>query len=291
MLCRTPVIVRPTSSGRRSRTTVSTSGSSGIFHSPRRTQRTQRGYGDYAELRRRREPRSDCYNHFRWLSSSFSASSAVNPKCLLQQFSRLARSRCPRPLRPLRRPLRPRNADGRPRPARPRRIASAKADPAFQARVPPTICNEYVGRPSPLYFAERLTKEAGGARIFLKREDLNHTGAHKINNCIGQALLDPAHGQAAHHRRDRGRPARRRHRHRRGPVRPAVPGLHGRGGRPPAEAQRLQDAGAGHRGRPGRERQPDAARRHQRGDARLDGDASSTRTTSSAASSARTRSR
>jgi tryptophan synthase beta chain len=48
---------------------------------------------------------------------------------------------------------------------------------------------QYVGRPSPLYFAERLTKEAAGARIFLKREDLNHTGAHKINNCIGQALL------------------------------------------------------------------------------------------------------
>jgi tryptophan synthase beta chain len=46
-----------------------------------------------------------------------------------------------------------------------------------------------VNRPSPLYFAERLTRQAGGARIFLKREDLNHTGAHKINNCIGQALL------------------------------------------------------------------------------------------------------
>jgi tryptophan synthase beta chain len=48
---------------------------------------------------------------------------------------------------------------------------------------------DYVGRPSPFYFAERLTREADGARIFLKREDLNHTGAHKINNCIGQALL------------------------------------------------------------------------------------------------------
>ncbi|MEX2488226.1 MAG: tryptophan synthase subunit beta [Pseudomonadales bacterium] len=47
----------------------------------------------------------------------------------------------------------------------------------------------YVGRPSPLYFAERLTEYTGGARILLKREDLNHTGAHKINNCIGQALL------------------------------------------------------------------------------------------------------
>ena len=48
---------------------------------------------------------------------------------------------------------------------------------------------DYVGRPSPLYFAERLTREAGGAKIFLKREDLNHTGAHKVNNTIGQALL------------------------------------------------------------------------------------------------------
>ena len=48
---------------------------------------------------------------------------------------------------------------------------------------------EYVGRSSPLYYAERLTREAGGASIYLKREDLNHTGAHKINNCIGQALL------------------------------------------------------------------------------------------------------
>ena len=47
----------------------------------------------------------------------------------------------------------------------------------------------YVGRPSPLYFAERLTKHFGGARILLKREDLNHTGAHKINNTVGQALL------------------------------------------------------------------------------------------------------
>src|SRR6202165_3407599 len=54
---------------------------------------------------------------------------------------------------------------------------------------------QYVGRPSPLYFAERLTQQAGGARIFLKREDLNHTGAHKINNCIGQALLTRRRGK------------------------------------------------------------------------------------------------
>jgi hypothetical protein len=49
--------------------------------------------------------------------------------------------------------------------------------------------NHYVGRPSPLYFAERLTNHCGGAKIYLKREDLNHTGAHKVNNTIGQALL------------------------------------------------------------------------------------------------------
>jgi tryptophan synthase beta chain len=66
--------------------------------------------------------------------------------------------------------------------------AAARADPEF-ARQFAYYLRQYVGRPSPLYFAERLTHEAGGARIFLKREDLNHTGAHKINNCIGQALL------------------------------------------------------------------------------------------------------
>ncbi len=65
---------------------------------------------------------------------------------------------------------------------------SAKNDPAFQTRFH-QILNDYVGRPSRLYFAERLTREAGGAKIYLKREDLNHTGAHKINNAIGQALL------------------------------------------------------------------------------------------------------
>ena len=66
--------------------------------------------------------------------------------------------------------------------------AQAKADPTFQAELAALLKN-YVGRPNPLYFAERLTKHCGGARIFLKREDLNHTGAHKINNALGQALL------------------------------------------------------------------------------------------------------
>lgn len=64
----------------------------------------------------------------------------------------------------------------------------ARSDPEFQRQFQYYL-QQYVGRPSPLYFAERLTAHAGGARIFLKREDLNHTGAHKINNCIGQALL------------------------------------------------------------------------------------------------------
>ncbi|EKN65826.1 tryptophan synthase subunit beta [Neobacillus bataviensis LMG 21833] len=65
---------------------------------------------------------------------------------------------------------------------------TAKKDPAFQAEIA-QLLKEYVGRETPLYFAENLTKHAGGANIFLKREDLNHTGAHKINNAIGQALL------------------------------------------------------------------------------------------------------
>ena len=63
----------------------------------------------------------------------------------------------------------------------------AWADPAFRAEYEDLLAN-YVGRPSRLYFAKRLS-ETVGARIWLKREDLNHTGAHKINNCIGQILL------------------------------------------------------------------------------------------------------
>ncbi|MCW3150465.1 tryptophan synthase subunit beta [Stutzerimonas stutzeri] len=64
----------------------------------------------------------------------------------------------------------------------------AKADPEF-AKELAYFQRDYVGRPSPLYFAERLTEHCGGAKIYFKREELNHTGAHKINNCIGQILL------------------------------------------------------------------------------------------------------
>jgi tryptophan synthase beta chain len=65
---------------------------------------------------------------------------------------------------------------------------AAKADPSFQTELDYYL-KHYVGRPSALWFAERLTKELGGAKIYFKREELNHTGAHKINNCIGQILL------------------------------------------------------------------------------------------------------
>jgi len=66
--------------------------------------------------------------------------------------------------------------------------AAAKNDPEFQRQLA-YFQGDYVGRPSPLYFAERLTEHFGGASVYLKREELNHTGAHKINNCIGQVLL------------------------------------------------------------------------------------------------------
>src|SRR3989338_11444400 len=64
----------------------------------------------------------------------------------------------------------------------------AKADPKFLAELADLYKN-YDGRPTPLYFAENLTRQLGGAKIYLKNEGLNHTGAHKINHCLGQALL------------------------------------------------------------------------------------------------------
>jgi tryptophan synthase beta chain len=69
-----------------------------------------------------------------------------------------------------------------------RAYRAAKDDPEFQAELG-DLRTHYAGRPSPLYYAERLSRELGGARIYFKREDLNHTGSHKINNCLGQILL------------------------------------------------------------------------------------------------------
>ncbi len=69
-----------------------------------------------------------------------------------------------------------------------REYEAAKADPEFLEQLA-YFQRDYIGRPNPLYFAERLTDHLGGAKIFFKREELNHTGAHKVNNCIGQVLL------------------------------------------------------------------------------------------------------
>ena len=109
-----------------------------------------------------------------------------------------------------------------------REYRAAKADPAFQAEFD-DLLEHYVGRPSPLYFAAAADRSIArrrppgkGAQVWFKRDELNHTGAHKINNCVGQILLAMPHGQDADHRRDRRGPARRRHRHRRRALRPAL---------------------------------------------------------------------
>ena len=91
------------------------------------------------------------------------------------------------PFRALWRHLRPGDADGGPGGAR-GVYKAARADPGFQSELRRHLA-EFAGRPTPLYFAERLTRHCGGAKIYFKREDLLHTGAHKINNAIGQALL------------------------------------------------------------------------------------------------------
>ena len=102
----------------------------------------------------------------------------------------------------------------------------ARSDPEFQQRLNDYL-KDYVGRPSPLFHAQRLTRFAGGAEIYLKREDLNHTGAHKINNAIGQVMLAERMKQETRDCRDGGRPARRGHRDGVRPLRNRVHGLHG----------------------------------------------------------------
>src|SRR5215813_9093165 len=69
-----------------------------------------------------------------------------------------------------------------------REYEKAKRDRKFQKRLD-YLLKQFAGRPTPLFFAQRLTEKLGGAKIYLKREDLLHTGAHKINNCLGQALV------------------------------------------------------------------------------------------------------
>ena len=106
---------------------------------------------------------------------------------------------------------------------------AARDDAGFQAELAGLLAT-YVGRPTPLTFAANLTAHFGGARIYLKREDLAHTGAHKINHALGQALVAQAHGQAAHHCGDGGRAARRRDGDGVRAAGHGVRGLHGHGG-------------------------------------------------------------
>jgi hypothetical protein len=107
---------------------------------------------------------------------------------------------------------------------------------------------DFVGRPSPLYFAERLTEEFGGAQIWFKRDELNHTGAHKINNCLGQVLLAKRMGKTRIIAETGAGPARRGDRDGRRALRPALRGLHGRHRCGAPGAQRLPHEAPGRGG-------------------------------------------
>jgi tryptophan synthase beta chain len=144
---------------------------------------------------------------------------------------------------------------------------NAKTDPSFWAEMD-DLWKHYVGRPSPLYFAERLTERLGGAKVYFKRDELNHTGAHKINNVLGQILLARRMGKtriiaetgAASTGGDRdGLRA----------LRAAMRGLHGRDGRGAPEAQRVPHEAARCRGGAGHGGPRDAEGRDERGAARL----------------------
>ncbi len=164
----------------------------------------------------------------------------------------------------------------------------ARQDPAFEAELTRLLAH-YVGRPTPLWEAERLSEAAGGARVFLKREDLTHTGAHKINNALGQALLAKRMGKtrivaetgAGQHGVAIGNGLRA--------ARSRVRRLHGHRGHAAAGAQRVPHAVARRDGRGRGFRRPDLEGRDQRGDARLGRAARRIRITCSAPHSVRIR--
>ena len=110
------------------------------------------------------------------------------------------------------------------------------AQEAFRRELAELLAS-YAGRPTPLSFARRVTSDLGGAAVYLKREDLAHTGAHKINNVLGPVPARARDGQAPRDRGDRRRPARRRHGDRLRAVRPRVCRVHGRRGRRAAGAR------------------------------------------------------
>ena len=151
-----------------------------------------------------------------------------------------------------------------------REFLAASAGPEFQAELAGLLA-DYTGRPTPITEARRFAEHAAGATILLKREDLNHTGSHKINNVLGSGPADQADGQIAGDRGNRRRPARCGHGHRRRALRAGMHGLHGQGGHRTPGAQRGPDAAARRRGRRGRIRHPDPQRRDERRDAGLGG--------------------
>ena len=158
---------------------------------------------------------------------------------------------------------------------------AARADEAFLADLE-GLYTSFVGRPTPLYHAERLGAEVGHPAVYLKREDLNHTGAHKINNTIGQALLARRMGKrriiaetgAGQHGVATATGLRA--------LRPRLCRLHGRGRRRTAGAQRLPDGASRRGGEAGGLRNAYAQGRHERSDPRLGHETSNPRTTSSA---------
>ena len=145
---------------------------------------------------------------------------------------------------------------------------AAKADPAFHADLQRHL-KHYVGRPSPLWFAERLTNAARRREGLLQARRAEPHRQPQGQQLHGPDPAGPPHGQDAHHRRDRRRPARRRHRHDVRAVRPALHRLHGRHRRRAAEAQRVPHEAAGRRGEAGDLRRRHAEGRDERGDARL----------------------
>ena len=140
----------------------------------------------------------------------------------------------------------------------------AKEDPGFWEEYK-DFMSTYSCRPTPLTFAENLTEYFGGPRMYIKREDLNHTGAHKINNVMGQGLLVKRMGKTPRDRRDRRRSARRGHGHHGRQIRIQLHHLYGRAGRCPAAAQCVLDGTPGCAGRAGSRRLPDIKRCHQCG--------------------------
>ena len=169
-------------------------------------------------------------------------------------------------LRRLRRPVRAGDADPGARRADGRR--GSRCAPTRRSTPSSTsCCTNYAGRPTPLTRAARFAPDQ---RVYLKREDLLHTGAHKINNALGQAVRRAPARQAADHRRDGRRPARRRDGNRLRALRARVHRLHGQRGHAPPGAERRADAPARRRGAPGRVRHAHAQGGDERGDPRLD---------------------